>query len=260
MPEGPEIFMLSHWLNEILESYDLIGHTRVNKNRHLSFKGHNILDDLISDEQKIISVYSKGKKTVMQFNKMSILVSYGLTGTFYDDDENIPNMKNVHFYLTFRKGDNEKKLYYYDPRGFGGIVVDDNDEIERLLEELGPDPITEHISYSDFSQYFEDDRRGKTKIINFLMNQNNISGIGNKWVAEILFATKLHPLSHMNKIPHSIRIKLFENITKILRKASGDREHEIHVYKKSRYGDYDVKILENGGRSVYYVSELQIRY
>lgn len=255
MPEGPEIYRESKYLNEKIKGYSLKAYE---KRESYNIPSEDLLKDIMDSGAEIVEVYSKGKKTIISFGDINILISYGLTGEFLSSEEYKRTMtKNVPISFLFSLNGKEKRIYYHDPRGFGNITVGKRVEIKKQLASLGPDPIQEDVSYDDFLETFKNNRKNKIKVVNFLMDQKNIAGIGNKWVAEIMFATGLYPLAPLQMIPENHRRALFENIVYILREASKNPDLDLRVYRKTSYKDQVVDTIKNSGRTVYYVPSIQ---
>lgn len=59
----------------------------------------------------------------------------------------------------------------------------------------------------------------KASTKNFLLNQRNVSGIGNFYQHDILFLSRVHPQTKINRLDQSELIKLYENINYILNKS-----------------------------------------
>lgn len=81
---------------------------------------------------------------------------------------------------------------YNDPRRFGFMLMTPADDLERhpLLRDLGPEPLGNELSPA----YLAERARGrKADLKSFLMDQRNIAGLGNIYVAEALFRARLSP-------------------------------------------------------------------
>ena len=100
-------------------------------------------------------------------------------------------MNEKHNHLVFFL-DKKIKLIYNDVRKFGFIkivktdLIDSNSHIKRL----GPEPLSSKFDFI----YFKKNILNKKKFIkDLLMDQKFISGLGNIYVNEILFRSKLKP-------------------------------------------------------------------
>ena len=61
--------------------------------------------------------------------------------------------------------------------------------------------------------------RSSTSVKNFLLNQKNLSGLGNIYVNEILFLAGVHPLSTTFNLKEQNWNEIFVNTKKVLQKA-----------------------------------------
>lgn len=250
MPEGPEIFNETRKIKNKLRNCSLKKIVVVNPKKSSIENNIQTLKNL-----ELLSVESKGKKTVLNLGEYSVLISYGLTGEMIHEDYYYGDLeKNVILMLVFECESRVTNYYFHDPIGYGKILIDRSEIIEDEIDRLGFDPIQEDISFEEFDKILSLKRR--SIVTNVLMDQKIIAGIGNKWVAEILFASRIYPLSKISDIPEEYRRSLLNNIMSILRKATF-KNYPLNVYQKKFFGQYMVKIVKNGGRSLYYVPEMQ---
>mgnify|MGYP002019979393 FL=1 len=90
-------------------------------------------------------------------------------------------------------------LVYNDVRRFGFFKIYEKKNIEEInfLKKLGPEPLSSNFN----ANYFNKSLKNKKKNIkNLLMDQNFVSGLGNIYVNEALFISKIHPLRSCKKI------------------------------------------------------------
>jgi formamidopyrimidine-DNA glycosylase len=91
------------------------------------------------------------------------------------------------------------------------------------LEKLGPEPLEKSFTYEIFKERLHKKPNGKIKTV--LMDQEIISGIGNIYSDEALWASSIHPLQKVKDISEAQLKLLFKNIIKILTesiKVGGD--------------------------------------
>ncbi|KAI9815880.1 MAG: hypothetical protein M1832_005190 [Thelocarpon impressellum] len=101
------------------------------------------------------------------------------------------------------EGEPSIKAAFVDSRRFGRIrLIDcDKDEIRRVLplSENGPDPVQDKELVT-LEWLMEKVRSKKVPVKAFLLNQANISGVGN-WVGdEILYHAKIHPEQYTDSL------------------------------------------------------------
>ncbi len=218
------------------------------------------------ESMSFISVKRRGKFLIFETTGLSFISHLGMTGHWRFESEYKP-VKHDHLVFSWT----DKKLIYNDPRRFGYIL----DYTSKIFEKFGPDPIEDRIDVSDF---FRKHKHSKTNIKNFLMNQNNILGIGNIYASEILFRAGLKPSKVVNRLKLSHWIKIFTEITKVLNQAitlkgstlkdyknvdgkSGGMQIFWRVYARAGKPCFDCKTLilnkTIAGRSTYYCPNCQ---
>ena len=74
--------------------------------------------------------------------------------------------------------------------GYVHLVSDDELHAHALTRDLGPSPLDPEFTADDFRRLV---RRGRGMIKPFLLDQRQISGIGNAYVHDILFRARIHP-------------------------------------------------------------------
>ncbi len=126
----------------------------------------------------------------------------------------LPN-KHTRVIFELSKG----TLYYNDPRMFGYLLY--YPDIEALIKtnhfhKLGLEPFDSHFDLT----YFEKELKArKSKIKTVLMDQSVVTGLGNIYCDEALFAAGIHPARPANSLkPNEIK-KLYISIRHILQKA-----------------------------------------
>jgi len=193
MPELPEVETIKLQLNKFL-----VGHKIVSidvRNRKI-FQG---------DEKRIIGAKVTGtrrfgKVTVIDLdNKYSILTHVKLTGQFIYRGPNldtnslstkvIGGLGGLHTLVIFTL-DKKGLLYYNDVRRFGWIRLEKTSEVENesFIKKLGPDMLK--VDFNNFNEIFSKTSRN---IKTLLMDQSKISGVGNIYVNDALWLSKINP-------------------------------------------------------------------
>ena len=81
---------------------------------------------------------------------------------------------------------------------------------------LGPEPLSQEFNPSYFKK---NAKKRKVYLKDLLMNQRFIAGLGNIYVNEALFLSKISPKVRSNKIPFKKIYLLVSNIKKVLKRA-----------------------------------------
>ena len=84
---------------------------------------------------------------------------------------------------------------------FGYIFITDKDPNDhKLIASLGPEPITNNFNEVELAKSFYKKER---PIKNALLDQSIISGLGNIYVCEALFRSKINPKKSIKKLVYS---------------------------------------------------------
>ena len=171
-----------------------------------------------------------------------------------------------------------KTLEFSDIRKFAKIVLDDTEKINNLpeIKKLGVDAMSPRFTLRGFGKILE--RRKNKSIGLVLMEQELISGIGNIYRSEILFAAGIVPTRHVKNLNDAEIKKIYRAIKKVLEKAiklrgtsdsdyrdtagtPGNFQKVLRVYRQAgkpckRCGTM-VKRLTLGQRSAFYCPKCQ---
>ena len=195
-------------------------------------------------------------------------------GNFNYKTHNIDKHDHIIIYL-----DSGVRIVYNDPRRFGAIDLVSTAKIKshKWLKKLGPEPLGNQFSSSYF---YEKIRKRNSSIKAALMDQTLIAGLGNIYVLEALWLTKISPLRKANNISKSEVEELTNSIRRVLTlaiKAGGTSLQdfrqaggEIGYFQRSLsvYGCSDeqcknkdclgiIQRVKQSGRTSYYCNSCQ---
>jgi formamidopyrimidine-DNA glycosylase len=244
------------------------------------------------ENQKIIDVLRKGKFLIIVLEHNVIISHLRMEGKyhlgFYQDrlEDNNPNdyywkennhesqNKHVHFILLL---DDDRLLMYDDVRKFGRIMLSTLSECYEIppLSNLGIDANLENI---DPNYLYVKLRKLKVSIKQALLNQTIISGLGNIYVDEVLFLSKILPTRKANEVSLEECSTILKNAKVVLDKAillggstvrtyhaangvDGKFQNELYVYGRNEEkclvcGTIIMKI-KLGGRGTHYCPNCQ---
>jgi len=228
MPELPEVQTVVNHLRAALIGKVFDG--AVLKDAKVSQKN---LSALIIG-QKILDIERLGKMIVFKFKSDKFLVVHlKMTGQLIYVDSKHKNIEGGGHPIKLKDfvADQENKftrvvlnlkgggkLLFHDVRKFGWVRFMNDKDLSKLSLKLGLDPIIGDFSYVNFKKLFT--RSRGVKIKQWLLNQSLISGLGNIYVDESLFASGVSPLrpagtlteAEFKKLHKAIKLKLEQAI------------------------------------------------
>ncbi len=225
MPELPEIEIVKRSLSKIANKAKI---TKIKiKNKNLRYKIPNSLSrNLVG--KKIQRISRKSKYLIFHFKKEIILAHFGMTGkililrkddkkifktSFYYDLNILP--KHNHIFITLNNG---LTLIYNDVRKFGFFLYYRDIKLNKIsfLKKLGLEPFSNKFNIQYFKKFINNKKKN---IKSLLMDQTFVCGLGNIYVNECLYMSKIHPLRTSKSLSiEEIKI-LIANIKKILKLA-----------------------------------------
>jgi len=193
--------------------------------------------------KRINNIFRKGKQIVFELTDNKILLIHqkmtghfligkwkqkdgvwqAQSGTFLKDPAN--RFVHVIFYLN-----KDIQLAFSDLRKFAKIELWDKKDLEKNpnFKKIGPDSL--EINFKDFKKLISIQKR---KIKQVLMDQEIISGIGNIYSDEILFAARISPLRLTNNLKEKDLKAIHKAIKKILRKAIRAGGDSVSDYRRT---------------------------
>ena len=223
MPELPEVEITKKTLQKYVQD-QYITDIKI-KNYSLRYKiNKNFRKNVV--KKKIKKITRRSKYLIFHLSdKTFFIIHLGMTGrilvgknntlldtSFYSSNSTIN--KHNHLYFFFKK----YVMIYNDTRRFGFIKFYTEQELLKSshLIHLGVEPLSKSLNF----RYFKERIKGfKKSIKNTLMDQSFICGLGNIYVNEALFISKISPGRMSFKIKDNEIILLIKSIKKILKKS-----------------------------------------
>ena len=223
MPELPEIEIVKRSLFKMINKAKIID-VKIN-NKNLRYKIPYLFSKNL-EGQRILKISRRSKYLIFHLNKKLLLAHLGMSGkfllmrsrdhrvfktSFYYDLNVIKKHNHIYFKLS-----NGFFLIYNDVRRFGFFKIYNTNQLNNIifLKKLGLEPF-QKIFNIEYFQRFTKNR--KKNIKNLLMDQTFVSGLGNIYVNEALFMSKIKPLRKCNKLNKNEIKNLIINIKKILK-------------------------------------------
>ena len=194
--------------------------------------------------ETFLDISRRGKFLIFHLTNDKVLISHlRMEGKYYELDEKEDNTKysRMVFHL-----DNGHKLCYDDSRSFGRMIMSNEKDYlkEKEIAKLGPEP----FEIDDVSTLIKQGKRISLPIKTALLNQTLITGLGNIYVDEVLFASKIHPLTPTKFISKNEWETIVRESKRILAEAIKDGGSTIKSYHpgKDISGEFQTKLLAYG--------------
>jgi formamidopyrimidine-DNA glycosylase len=281
MPELPEVETIKRQLQVFLVGHKILKVT-VNFRKTLKEGEDNLLNG------KITRVKRVGKVLILNLNNTySALFHLKMTGQLIYQGPNLRSKNKLsekviggvpgkHTHVVFHL-DKGGVLYFNDYRKFGWVKVLKTKNINEneLVGKMGPEPL------KDFTlNYFKEIlTKSKKPIKLFLLDQSKIAGLGNIYVNDILWLSKIDPRRPTSSLKNKEQEELFNNIGVILKTAiekkgssenayvtpdGGEGSYHKHFLIYARKGEScrnncgaKIEKIKLGGRGTYFCPKCQ---
>ncbi len=179
------------------------------------------------EKQTLNKIHRRGKWIILSMKSgVQLLIHLGMTGQLcvFDQQEALKSHTN----LVFKLSPGNAELRFRDVRRFGSAdVFDTEKELQDFFakRKLGPEPFNLSQEYW-LSSLAKSSRNLKA----FLLDQQNIVGVGNIYADESLHKSRLHPSRLACSLKPYEAILLSNSIEEILNAAIKNRGSTIRNY------------------------------
>ena len=225
MPELPEVEVVKRSLEKKILNLK-VKRVRIN-DFNLRYKVDKYRIALLKGK-KIKKIERRSKFLIFEISSdLIMLIHLGMTGKFFFINRDKKKFKTS-FYYNLDKNEkhdriifylqNNQKLIYNDVRKFGFVKLYKSKEYKDIshLKNLGPEPLSKYWNLKYFKKYILNRDRN---IKSILMDQKFISGLGNIYVNEILFLSKIMPYRKIKTLKNFEIIKIVKNTKKVLKNS-----------------------------------------
>ncbi len=212
MPELPEVETITRELNQHLPGRR-IEKVRVFRANALGERSPRAFAAAVRGRE-IERVSRRGKFLIFHLLPQRYLVCHlRMTGKFGVSSHlhSPPRHHRIWFYL-----DDGRLLTFQDLRCFGTMEVVERLDASASLARLGVEPLSKEFRPAWLAEALGSSR---SPLKNWLMDQTRIAGLGNIYVAEILFAAGLSPTRPANSVAGAAVTRLHRMTRSILRQA-----------------------------------------
>lgn len=162
---------------------------------------------------KILGIRRHGKQILVKLDRGLLYIHLGMTGNLLWNA--VPG-KYSRAVLELSNG----VLVFNDIRQFGRFEY--YAEPPSRMARAGPDALK-----LDFTEFFARLQQRKSAIKSLLLNQSFLSGVGNIYADEALFAARIHPRASAARISKTRAERLYREILEVLRSAIEHRGSTI---------------------------------
>lgn len=164
-------------------------------------------------------------------SQRQLIIHLGMSGSLQQHPSGTDKRKHDHLVVTFDNANGiQSQLHYHDPRRFGAVLWY-KDYSSKLLDHLGPEPLSNEFtadylyqliqrSNSDETTDKKTKKRPITRAIkSVIMEQQAVVGVGNIYATESLYLAAIHPATPAHELSYKQIVILVEHIKVILRRA-----------------------------------------
>jgi formamidopyrimidine-DNA glycosylase len=162
--------------------------------------------------QKLLNLTRRSKYILAEFEHDTMLWHLGMSGSFRLCDANTELRKHDHLIIQFE----DAELRYHDPRRFGCILWLDPNSQSKLIDTLGPEPLSDAFNAEYLAEKFQKKNVGAKVAI---MDNHIVVGVGNIYATESLFNLGIHPAQPASSLTRMQIEKLVIEVKRILKQA-----------------------------------------
>jgi formamidopyrimidine-DNA glycosylase len=187
MPELPEVETVRRGLNEFVRGRKIVA-VRIAYERMIQSDLAEFQTALIG--QTILQVNRRGKYLLFDLGEKTLVSHLRMEGKWLIfPKREMP--QNKHFHAFFNLSDNQT-LVYQDVRKFGTLELVTTTDLPAFFvrKKIGPEPTEEEFDLKTFKAQLSGSQK---KIKPYLLDQSLVAGLGNIYVDEVLWLSKIHP-------------------------------------------------------------------
>jgi formamidopyrimidine-DNA glycosylase len=227
--------------------------------------------------RKVVKADRRGKYVLLFLDNGDVLVvHFGMSGQFVRGNKRVPLPPHTHVVITFQQGGD---LRFVDPRTFGEMFVTAGDDLGKVkeLQHIAIDPLDQVFTWQTFGGLMA--QRG-SKLKQLLMDQKFISGLGNIYSDEVLFAAGLRHDRLSDTLSSQEVRRLYRSLQEVLQEAiryrgttledeayldlfgkPGEFQNELKVYGRQglpcRRCRTPIQTVKVSGRGAYFCPQCQ---
>ena len=242
MPELPEVETVKNTLKKLVLKKKIVDVNIMYPNIIEYPDLEKFKNELIN--QTINDIKRRGKWLMFELDNYYLLSHLRMEGKYIIRTKGDDYNKHEHVEFVF--SDNTT-LRYKDTRKFGRMYLYKKDEVfeNKPINELGLEPWDENLDINYLKNKFKNKR---LPIKTLLLDQSIIVGLGNIYVDEVLFMSRLNPNMKQDKLKDKDLENIIENTKKVLEHAIKLGGTTIRSYESSEgvHGLFQNELLVHG--------------
>ena len=241
MPELPEVETIKNVLKPVFVNNTILKVDVINKN---TIDGDPLAFARVLEGKIIKDITRVGKYLVFHLSDDIVFISHlRMEGKYFEYKEGEHNSAYVKVVFHL---DNNKKVCYDDSRGFGKMKLSNESTFmkEKELAKLGKEP----FYVDDVKPLMAKVKNSNIPIKTALLDQTLITGLGNIYVDETLYACKIHPHTPARLITKEEWDNIIKESSRILNNAIKSGGSTIKSYHpgKGIDGNFQSQLLVYG--------------
>ena len=272
MPELPEVETVRKTLSNLIVNKTIrdidVFYTKIIRNVSVEEFKQKL-------ENKVLKKIDRyGKNLIFNFGEISLISHLRMEGKYFIKNADMPKEKHEHIIFYFTDGDT---LRYHDTRKFGTMDLIPTSEVytNSPITKLGFEPFNKELTVAYMQKKLQ---KKTTAIKTVLLDQTIITGLGNIYVDEVLFLSRLNPTKKANTLTETEIKLVINNSIKVLNKAiklggttirsytsslgvTGRFQNELNVHTKKDLPcpvcNTIIKKIKVNGRGTYYCPKCQ---
>lgn len=164
--------------------------------------------------QRLNNIKRRGKYLLLETDNGTAILHLGMSGSLRITSTSARPEKHDHVDIVF---DNKKVLRFRDPRRFGCLLWTSKPvDQHKLIAVMGPEPLDNAFN-GDY--LYEKSRGKKCNVKSLIMDSRVVTGVGNIYASEALFAAGILPARQAGRISRERYKLLALAIKQVLNKS-----------------------------------------
>lgn len=169
----------------------------------------------VLENNQFLDIKRRGKWLIFELENHYLLSHLRMEGKFFLKTQEDPIVKHEHVIFTFF---DTTELRYHDTRKFGRMQLIKKEELKTnsSIQKQGFEPGEKELTADYLLKKFHNK---STAIKTLLLDQTIISGLGNIYANEVLFASNINPFKKGSEVTKKEAESIVESSARIIKRA-----------------------------------------